>query len=843
MKRKNKGEANIYLAAPILIGLVILGVLFGILTNRSQRQVNRTATDTLQFVSRGCEQYDQNEVANETRKLIMLQGKAKALCTYLSTDAISDDATLKQYVQEQIIDGVLVVDEDLNEVGESDANQYSMWKDYLSTSEVQEILTYKNKSVLSHTEMGGKTYAYAVVARKDQPGLVLCYEDVTDYKEVDNELSLDTLLSGNNFTMEATIIITDGASIINSNDETKKNKSISGTVVEAAEKQDWEDNTMQKIKSDGQTWYAMRRSYKDNHLYVFYASSEVYSYRTTTMAYAVLLYLLFVSFFHMIHYRYARKNTEYIERQYQIIQAISTIYSTDIILFPETNTWEGLKIPESVGIHLHGGETMGELVETLTEKCVAEEYRAMYREFMRMDTLVERLKDKNAVDMILHTTIDRYLYISMVPQKPGEYAQGDAVLLLARDVTQEHDKELKNQARLRKSKEQAERANASKTDFLRRMSHDIRTPINGIRGMVKIGKHNLGNTEKEAECLDKIEEASGFLLDLVNDVLDMNKLESGEIVLVEEPFDFRKILQDSANVVETQAATSGVTFHMEEPQGEQWQVIGSPLHVRQIIQNIIGNAVKYNRKGGSVTVRCQETLEEDQMAKYTFVCADTGLGMSKEFQAHAFEPFAQEHSGSRTTFKGTGLGLSIAKELVEQMGGTISFTSEEGVGTTFTIEFRFLLAPETEKEDNSKDNTVQDLQGTRVLLVEDNELNMEIAEFFLTSHGLVVTKAWNGQEAVDAFAQAKPGAFDIIFMDIMMPGMNGLEATEQIRAMHRPDAETIPIIAMTANAFADDIQQSKEAGMSEHLSKPLDEQKMFAMIRKYCGEKKEGENQ
>ena len=289
--------------------------------------------------------------------------------------------------------------------------------------------------MLSHAEMDGKTYAYAVVARKDQPGLVLCYEDVTGYKEVDNELSLDTLLSGNNFTMEATIIITDGASIINSNDETKKNKTISGTVVETAEKQGWDDNTMQKIKSDGQTWYVMRRSYKDNHLYVFYTSGEVFTYRTTTMAYAVLLYLLFVSFFHMIHYRYARKNTEYIEKQYQII-------------------------PESVGVDLHGGETMGELVET-------------------------------------------------------------------------------------------------------------------------------------------------------------------------------------------QAAAAGVTFHRE------------------------------------------------------------------------------------------------------RAGGTISFTSEEGVGTTFTIEFRFLLAPETEKGDNGKDNTMQDFQGT----------------------------------------------------------------------------------------------QSKEAGMSEHLSKPLDEQKMFAMIRKYCREKKEGENQ
>lgn len=843
MKRKNKGEANIYLAAPIVTGMIILGVLFTILTNRSLRQVDHTATDTLQFVSRGCEQYDQNEAANETRKLIMLQGKAKALCTYLSTDAISDDATLKQYVQEQIIDGVLVVDENLNEVGQSDENQYSMWKDYLSTSEVREILTYKNKSVLSHAEMDGRTYAYAVVARKDQPGLVLCYEDVTNYKEVDNELSLDTLLSGNNFTMEATIIITDGVSVINSNDTTKKNKSISGTVVEAAEKQNWEDNTMQKIKVDGQTWYAMRRSYKDNHLYVFYTSGEVFTYRTTTMAYAVLVYLLFVSFFHMIHYRYARKNTEYIERQYQIIQAISTIYSTDIVLYPETNTWEGLKIPESVGIHLHGEETMGELIETLTEKCVAEEYRAMYREFMRMDTLEQRLKDKNAVDMILHTTIDRYLYISMVPQKPGEYTQGDAVLLLARDVTQEHDKELKNQAKLRKSKEQAERANASKTDFLRRMSHDIRTPINGIRGMVKIGKHNLESPEKEAECLDKIEEASGFLLDLVNDVLDMNKLESGEIVLVEEPFDFKKLLQDSVTVVETQAAASGVTFHMEEPQGEQWQVIGSPLHVRQIIQNIIGNAVKYNRKGGSVTVQCHETFEENHMARFKFVCADTGLGMSKEFQTHAFEPFAQERSDSRTTFKGTGLGLSIAKELVEQMGGTISFTSEAGVGTTFTIEFRFLLASETEKEDNSKDNTVQDLEGTQVLLVEDNALNMEIAEFLLTNHGLIVTKAWNGKEAVDVFAQTEPGTFDIIFMDIMMPELNGLEATEQIRAMQRSDAKSIPIIAMTANAFADDIQQSRDAGMNEHLSKPLDEQKMFMMIRKYCGEKNEGENQ
>lgn len=388
---------------------------------------------------------------------------------------------------------------------------------------------------------------------------------------------------------------------------------------------------------------------------------------------------------------------------------------------------------------------------------------------------------------------------------------------------QEQEKDEKYKAELLRTAKKAEAANEAKTEFLQRMSHDIRTPINGICGMINVADHYADNMEKQTECRAKIKEASHLLLELINEVLDMSKLESDEVVLEEIPFNLNSISEEILGVIEHMAAEQNIRILWEKKEVTHWNLIGSPVHVKRILMNILSNAVKYNKENGYVYISCREIpSKQTAMTTLEFVCRDTGIGMTEAFQKRIFEPFAQEHAGSRTKFAGTGLGMPITKKLVEKMGGTISFESKEGTGTTFVIRIPFQIDADMKDRTETEEKTETSIQGLHVLLTEDNELNMEIAEFVLQNEGAVVTKAWNGQKAVDIFRKSRPGEFDAILMDIMMPVMNGYEAAKMIRSLDREDAKVIPIIAMTANAFTEDKMRAKEAGMDEHIAKPVD---------------------
>ena len=388
---------------------------------------------------------------------------------------------------------------------------------------------------------------------------------------------------------------------------------------------------------------------------------------------------------------------------------------------------------------------------------------------------------------------------------------------------QEQEKDEKYKAELLRAAKKAEAANEAKTEFLQRMSHDIRTPINGICGMINVADHYADNMEKQTECRAKIKKTSHLLLELINEVLDMSKLESDEVVLEDIPFNLNSIFEEILGVIEHMAAEQNIRIIWEEKEVTHWNLIGSPVHVKRILMNILSNAVKYNKENGYVYISCREIpSKQTAMPTLEFVCRDTGIGMTEAFQKRIFEPFAQEHAGSRTKFAGTGLGMPITKKLVEKMGGTISFESKEGTGTTFVIRIPFQIDADMKDRTETEEKTETSIQGLHVLLTEDNELNMEIAEFVLQNEGAVVTKAWNGQKAVDIFRKSRPGEFDAILMDIMMPVMNGYEAAKMIRSLDREDAKVIPIIAMTANAFTEDKMRAKEAGMDEHIAKPVD---------------------
>ena len=423
--------------------------------------------------------------------------------------------------------------------------------------------------------------------------------------------------------------------------------------------------------------------------------------------------------------------------------------------------------------------------------------------------------------------------VTIIPVDLDDSGAPIHVLVMLQDITDAKQTEMEYQRQILESARRAQQANDAKTEFLHRISHDIRTPINGIQGMLRIAEYYGDDPVKRKQCRDKIWSASNYLLDLVNDVLDMSKLESGNLKLEMQPFNMNELLDQIDPIMEAQTVERGIQYEVVRNPRTHLELVGSTLYIRQILLNIAGNALKYNRPGGFIKVACRELSSTEDTALYQFVCEDSGQGMSKEFQKRMFEPFTQENSDARTNYQGTGLGLAITKGLIDQMGGTIEVQSEKGVGSTFTVNLPLAINKAAVTAVRPSDSPAQDiLRGTTILLVEDNALNAEVAEFLLEHAGASVLKAWNGQEGVEQFLRSSPGEIDAILMDVMMPVLDGLSAARRLRALDRPDAKTIPIVAMTANAFVDDMEKTREAGMNAHLSKPLDSQKLLTVLAK-----------
>lgn len=412
--------------------------------------------------------------------------------------------------------------------------------------------------------------------------------------------------------------------------------------------------------------------------------------------------------------------------------------------------------------------------------------------------------------------------------KPGE-----ALKLVAafRDIEDVISVQEKTREELIAAKEEAERANNAKTNFLMRMSHDIRTPINGIVGMLDIGDRYALDLERQAECRNKVRNASKILLDLVNDVLDMNKLESGRIILEHKPFVFSDLVDEVCQTLRRQADEREIEIIEDLGNTKDVALIGSATHIKRIAMNIIGNAVKYNKDQGKIYVSCNLQRGDEKHGDLEFTCADTGIGMSPEFLEEIFEPFTQERISARSTYEGTGLGMAIAKSIVDKMEGQIQVESVKDKGSSFYVRIPVEI-DESKKLQASLAETKEPcfIQNMTILLAEDNELNMEVAKCLLEEEGAKVIEARDGMEAVDIFSKSEIGQIQAILMDVMMPGMNGYEATGKIRSLEREDAGTVPIIAMTANAFTEDKLKAYEAGMNEHISKPFNMKRVIKLI-------------
>lgn len=531
------------------------------------------------------------------------------------------------------------------------------------------------------------------------------------------------------------------------------------------------------------------------------------------------------------------RDREAYETQVSIVQALSSNY-LDVLLL---NTWEktaALIKQDGFMTTIFDQKALKnypyeELMEKYIAKCVYPDDQMMMTVCMNWDHVLGILKQEKEYKgnyRIIHQDKIHYYQFRFI--KNEEYG---IVVLGFLNVDDIVATEIEQQQKLQKALDDAKRANEEKSRFLARMSHDMRTPLNGIVGLLEIDKKHAEDIEYLKENRNKATIVTNHLISLINDVLDMAKIEEGGMVLAHEPFDIAEEGKESGILIHFQAQEAGITstINFTRPQKEALTyVYGSPLHLRRAMMNIYNNCIKYNREKGSIHTEIQIISYDQQTVTYRWTITDTGIGMSQEFLTHIFEPFVQADTDARSVYHGTGLGMSIAKALIEQMGGTLEVFSKLHVGSTFVVTIPFERARRSEIVQLEEREKIS-IRGMRMLLVEDNELNREIADTILTEEGAEILSVVNGKEAVDAVKNHPPGTFDVVLMDVMMPVMDGYEATRQIRKIGRPDTDTLPIIAMTANAFADDVQKSFEAGMNAHLAKPLELSRVLRTIAQY----------
>lgn len=522
------------------------------------------------------------------------------------------------------------------------------------------------------------------------------------------------------------------------------------------------------------------------------------------------------------------------DQEHEVLENILESYAAVYYVNLDNDTVHNYYIAEPYKEEYGTVSTYRTSIVEYIERDIREQDRARVIDFTKVENLRKRFVNEDTI------TIN---YVDDSEKRPGDYemkfikvnSDGSRCVMCITDCTEALAKERKAQEELMDARDAAEAANRAKSAFLSRMSHDIRTPINGVIGMTEIARRNLGNDEKVADCLNKIDSASDHLLSLVNDVLDMSRIESGKTQITVAPVNLTDFCNECITILAGEIADKNIVMVKEFGDFEHPNILADELHLRQIIINIIGNSLKFTPAGNKVFFRVSEAAGDARAVTYKFVIEDTGIGMKPEFLDHIFEVFSQEHEENRSQYKGTGLGMSIARQLIIMMGGTIDVASTPGQGSTFTVTIPFEV--NTKPVEEKENLEIRDVAGARVLLVEDNDLNLEIAKTLLESEDIVVDTAMDGLEALEKFEQSEPGYYEAILMDIMMPNMDGLTSTKRIRACDRSDAHKVPIIAMTANAFEDDIRQAREAGMNAHLSKPVQPKQLISTLAKFVGKK------
>lgn len=821
-KRLLQSSTTLTFAVIIVVGIVVSLIALHLGIASSLQSAQDAMERNINDLKKQCSDYDDFLAADEAKSLIRLSENAEALSATLPL--LSEEERpdyVSTFLKNQQLDCILVLDQNLEPDSSLDLGQtgYATWRKTLSGSAFSAILSYPKRIYMERLTLDGATYDIAAVTRKDVQGLVFCASLQSSETLSAFYSPVRSLLAANETSLGGTLYIIEGETVVAAN-RSDAPEDISQIPQLAALDAADHDDALTKILCDGNAYYGGSAKYRSYSLYAFYPAETVFSGCRNIVLSVLLLYLIIAAAVLTLHYRIRASHAQEMNRQYEIIRSISHIYLLTLVVDMRRRRYTILKHPESWGQVPPEGTADDGFFQKFYSY-VGKEFRAGYLAFMDPESLQARLSASGFVEYDYQDVSGEWLNDKLIPQEQDKDGKFHSFILARMSIQAQKKAELENQQKLKEAARSEALANQSKTDLLHRMSHDIRTPINVILGMLEISDKNPTDLALLESCRKKSKTAVEYLLELVNDILTINKLDAGDTGEIPAPFDLADEVQRLYLVAEERAKASGITLEPPQLSGENLPLEGNALYLRQIMMNIITNAVRYSHRGGAVRFSVSQAPLPDRpgFAQIAFVCTDHGIGMSREFQQKMFEPFAQESVANVNQFDGVGLGLSIVQKLVKKLDGQITVDSEKDVGTRFEVllPFKYASGP-IKKQAEARDTS---LAGLTLLLVEDNELNMEIAEYMLTDAGAKVIRAYNGKEAVDRFTISPPGEISAVLTDMTMPVMDGLEATRRIRALDRQDAKTVPIIAMTANLFVQDQNACSDAGMTGFLSKPL----------------------
>lgn len=827
------------------IALILLGISCFCFTNASDiAKLNDTLDETISFVKSCISRYEIYNANDRVKSLVRLLDKSEELSRVLDAEHDFTAQDMDNYAKQQRLTGVLVLDEKLNVSIQTtqDYDAMSLWKKLIDSKYVRDILESPSKTYMTRLRNEGNIYDFAAVARQDAPGVLITYAKKEEVNEKNGDLTMETVFADFPFKMDGSVVISDGTKVVSTNES----KLLGMSVKECDELyqntfHESKDHIV-RIDAAGSSWYGRKEKIRDYDIYVFFPAMQVFTMRNVVCLSYILIAIVIFTLFRTVRIHMEQESIMREQKRLQIINALGQAYSIILLLNIKKNMLEVIKFSDGVGHNIRKEDLSNALRKEYIENMIAPSFQKNYMAFTDISTMESRLKEHDSISCISQTIKGAWMRSMIVPQKCDEKGNLSTVLLAISDVTEEKEHELEQDRILRNALSSAEHANRAKTAFLNNMSHDIRTPMNAIIGFTSLAAEHLDDREIIRDYLEKISTSGKHLLSLINDLLDMSRIESGSVKIEKTNVYLPDVLEDLKTIILESVHAKQQKLLIKQQDVVHEDIITDKLRLTQVLLNIISNAVKFTPVGGTIHILVEEKASQKAgYAVYSFCIKDNGIGMSKEFQEHVFDSFARERTVTESGITGTGLGMAITKNIVDLMGGTIHLTSKQGEGSEFIVTLECELADKTVQDKQSSCPKAEkkhlDYSGKKVLLVEDNELNREIATEILKSLGLKVDYAADGMEAVEIMSSEAGNQYDMIFMDIQMPKMDGYTATREIRTLKDTKKANVPIIAMTANAFDEDRKKAIKAGMNGHIAKPIDVNVILQNLDRIFGQK------
>lgn len=835
-QKKKRIDRNVCLLVFILIFSGILTFL--LLTARDNNRLNSTLDETFDFVKNRIESYEIYNTNDQVKSLIRLLDKTTELSRVIEREGNLSTEMLDEYAREQRLTGILVLDQNLKvtEQNAKDGDTMSLWQKLIKSDYVRDIAEHPEKTYTTRLRNKGKIYDFAAVARQDASGILITYAQKEEVNELNGDLTMASLFSGFPFEMNGSVVICDDDKVVSTNRQELIARSIEEAKSQYKNKFKADENGIVRLRSEAGNWFGRREKIKDYDAYIFFPESQVYITRNIICVIYVLLALLLFLLYRVSRSRTEKRSILQDQKRLRVINALGHAYSSISLVNLKTEEIEIVKSSGNMKPDQKGDMLSKAHQEELIRQVIAEPFQESYWKFVDISTVAKRLEERETLSFTARTVDERWMTMIIVPQGYDKDGKLCTVLVANRDVTEEKEREIAQDKNLRNALAAAEHANRAKTVFLNNMSHDIRTPMNAVIGFTALATTHIDNKELVLDYLKKIHISGQHLLSLINDVLDMSRIENGSVRIEYTVVHLPDILHDLKTIIQESVHSKQQELYIDTQDVLHEDIITDKLRLTQVLLNISSNAVKFTPVGGTVKIRVSEKpCRRDGYTTVVFSVKDNGIGMSPEFREQVFDSFTREHTVTENGIGGTGLGMAITKNIVDMLGGTIQVESEVGKGTEFTVMLECEISGTTVKGEsapeqrellkNEKQKHRAEIQrhyeGKKVLLVEDNELNREIATAIMEEIGLDVDCVEDGTDAVNIMSSAEGRKYDLIFMDIQMPKMDGYTATREIRTLNDPKCANIPIIAMTANAFEEDRKKAIKAGMNAHIAKPI----------------------